>query len=29
MNVYALSRNHVGFSEEDEDFGCDAMEQED
>ncbi len=28
MNVDVLSRNHVGFPEEDEDFGNDVMEQE-
>jgi hypothetical protein len=28
LNVDALSRNPIGFSEEDEDFGSDVMEQE-
>jgi hypothetical protein len=26
LNVDALSQNHVGFLEEDEDFGSDVME---
>jgi len=29
LNIDALNRNHVDFPEEDEDFGCDVMEQED
>jgi hypothetical protein len=28
LNVDALSRNHVGYPEKDEDFGSDVMEHE-
>jgi len=29
LNVSALNQNPIGFLEEDEDFECDVMEQED